>query len=172
MLACTSFPSPGEEQPDSATSTSNLGVGLLPHLTRLFEQTLLPRISDDPHVWSTYARLLLWQGGALGRSLDCNIRAYRASVSSDETVERDVIRWREAVDETVEVVEALQAKGPRAHEEELATLAEGEKPRWKDWKFQARSLVRTFMGRTKDAFGDEPEWDKLKDLLDELKGSA
>jgi hypothetical protein len=39
----------------------------------------------------------------------------------------------------------------------------------KDWKFQARSLVRTFLGRTKGAFEDEPEYEKLKDLLQELR---
>ena len=43
------------------------------------------------------------------------------------------------------------------------TKVEGSK-----WKLQARSIVRTFMGRTKD-FEDEPEWSRLVELLDGLK---
>jgi len=36
------------------------------------------------------------------------------------------------------------------------------------WKVQARSIVRTFMGRTRD-FEDEPEWVSLTELKDELR---
>jgi hypothetical protein len=36
------------------------------------------------------------------------------------------------------------------------------------WALQARSVVRTFMGRTKD-LEEEPEWSRLVELLDELK---
>ncbi|KAH8993833.1 TPR-like protein [Lactarius hatsudake] len=60
-----------------------------------------------------------------------------------EAGETDVERWREGVREVEEV--------------------EGSK-----WTLQARSIVRTFMGRTKD-FEDEPEWSRLVELLDDLK---
>jgi len=36
------------------------------------------------------------------------------------------------------------------------------------WKVQARSIVRTFMGRTRD-FEDESEWFRLTKLQDELR---
>ncbi|CEH12828.1 Uncharacterized conserved protein, contains TPR repeats [Ceraceosorus bombacis] len=41
-----------------------------------------------------------------------------------------------------------------------------------NWAFTARSLVRSFMGRTRSAFEDEPEWERLIALRDELKGKS
>ena len=115
--------------------------------------------------------MLMWQG-RIPEALDSQVKAYRASVVNDEGVERKVERWREAVEETREVADVMQGLGPKAVVvEERRGLKEGEKPVWKDWKFQARSLVRSFMGRTKDAFGEEPEWETLKEILEDLKNA-
>ena len=56
--------------------------------------------------------------------------------------------------EVEEIVDILRNFGPRV---------EGFK-----WRLQARSIIRTFMGRTKD-FDDEPEWPKLAELLEEIR---
>ncbi|KLT41499.1 putative karyogamy-related protein [Cutaneotrichosporon oleaginosum] len=142
--------------------TSNEGWGLLPLVERLFDQTIFPRISDDPRVWRAHARLLRWKEDWAG-ALEDYVRAYRAEVVSDERVERDRARFVEAVREVEDLVATFQLLGPKVPK------VEGKKGG--DWRFQARGLVRTFMGRTKDAFEGEPEWDSLKDLLDELKRS-
>ncbi|KAH9927341.1 uncharacterized protein B0H18DRAFT_1094527 [Fomitopsis serialis] len=68
--------------------------------------------------------------------------------------ETDVQKWREAVGEVEEMVDVLRNFGPRA---------EGFK-----WKLQARSILRTFMGRTKD-FEDEPQWSRLIESLEEIR---
>lgn len=176
--------------------TSNHGKGLEPFLSRLFETAILPRMSDSPRVYKAHARLLLWKG-CVADALDAHVKAYRASVVNDEEVERERVRWREAVEEVQDVVDMLIGLGPRAVEDEQARLkdVEGEETKlvWKDWKFQARSIVRSFMGtsylsflvfcresadratsslgRTKDAFEDEPEWDNLKEALEEIKNA-
>lgn len=124
------------------------------------------------------------------------MNAYRCSVASDDSVETDVERWREAVTEVEDVVDVLTNYGPRvggpddtsgqdpldrppttsarvvarraiggASADALSASVKKEL----NWKFQARSIVRTFMGRTKGPFGDEPEWEKLTALLDDLK---
>ncbi|KAJ1309327.1 hypothetical protein OPQ81_004988 [Rhizoctonia solani] len=90
--------------------------------------------------------------------------AYRAGVVSDPRVETDEEKFKEAVTEVTELVDVLRNLGPRAQGEG----AEEGKNRG-SWQFQARSLVRSFMGRTKASFEDEPEWEGLKDLLEELK---
>ncbi|BEJ12813.1 hypothetical protein CspHIS471_0212730 [Cutaneotrichosporon sp. HIS471] len=141
--------------------TSNEGWGLLPLVDRLFDSTILPRISDDPRVWRAHARLLRWKEDWAG-ALEDYVRAYRADVVSDERVERDRARFAEAVSEVEDLVATFQLLGPKV------PRVEGKKG---DWRFQARGIVRTFMGRTKDAFEDETEWDRLKDLLDELRRS-
>jgi len=98
--------------------------------------------------------LLTWEG-KIPEALDAHVKAYRASVVNDELVEREVGRWKEAVEETKEVAEMMMGLGPKAvavEEKRLRERAggegEGEKLVWKDWKFQARSMVRSFMGES------------------------
>jgi hypothetical protein len=68
----------------------------------------------------------------------------------------NVARWPKAMGEVEEIVDVLKRNfGPR--------MEGGFK-----WKLQGRSIVRTFMGRTKN-FEDEPEWARLTELLDELR---
>lgn len=137
----------------SAAQNPNEGHGLYRSVLGLLERTLLPRMSS-PRVFRAYARLLSWRGqweDALKAYLD----AYRAGVAGTmEKGETDVERWREGVTEVEEIVDILRNFGPRV---------EGHK-----WRLQARSVVRTFMGRTRD-FEDEPEWARLVALQDELR---
>lgn len=144
----------GEEQD---ASNPNEGRGLLRPLKHLLEDIVLPRISSSPRVFRAYARLLIWESrwdDALKASMD----AYRCSTAGTmERGETDVKKWREAVSDVQDIVDALQNFGPRAQ-------GDGG-----NWQFQARSIVRTFMGKTKDSFEDEPEWAKVQGMLDELK---
>ncbi|KAF8602560.1 tetratricopeptide repeat domain 27 [Ceratobasidium sp. AG-I] len=162
---------PGQEQ--QRVRNPDEGHGLFPRVHDLFTRVLLPRVSDSPRIYRAWARLLVWRAQARGvthlraswsDALDAHMDAYRAGVVSDPRVEVDAGRWREAVVEIEELVDVMRNLGPRAQEEEG-----GEHKRRGTWQFQARSLVRTFMGRTKSSFGDEPEWEGLKELLDELK---
>lgn len=54
-------------------------------------------------------------------------------------------------------------------EEEEGKRQEEDEEAMKDWKFRARSLVRTFMARTKEDWEDEPGWEKLVEIRDGLK---
>jgi hypothetical protein len=163
VASVTRAPSPGsaeekalEEQQEQdgvqVAFTSNHGKGLETYVTRLLEQTILPRISSSARIYKAHAKLLLWRG-CVADALDAHVKAYRASVINDDEVERERVRWREAVEEVQEVVDMLIGLGPRAVDDEQARLkaatpADGEETKlvWKDWKFQARSIVRSFMG--------------------------
>ena len=85
-------------------------------------------------------------------------------------METDLERWKEAVREVEDLVDVMRNLGPRVAESSEATGG-GEEPKKKatSWQFQARSIIRTFMGRTKDSFGDEPEWERLNDSIQDLK---
>jgi tetratricopeptide (TPR) repeat protein len=129
--------------------TSNEGLALLPIVDRLFNVVILPRVSDDPRIYAIQARLYRWKED-WAAALECYMKAYRSGVANDEEIERDVKRFREAIEDLEELVNIMQNLGPKAKEqEERAGLVKG-KAKWNDWKFQARTLVRTFTGRVKD----------------------
>ncbi|KAJ7132862.1 hypothetical protein C8R43DRAFT_652780 [Mycena crocata] len=148
------------EAAQQAASSPNEGRGLFRPVKHLLEDIVLPRLSSSPRVFRAYARLLTWQcrwDDALKASMD----AYRCSAAGTmERGETDVVRWREAIHDVEDVVDALRNFGPRSQDEAAK------------WRLQARSIVRTFMGKTKDTFEDEPEWAKIEELLDELKKKA
>lgn len=136
-----------------ALPNPNEGHGLLRNINDLFDRTILPRVSS-PRIFRARARLLTWQG-RWEEALNSYLDAYRgSSAGAMEKGETDAQKWREAVGEVEEIVDILRNFGPRA---------EGFR-----WKLQARSILRTFMGRTKD-FEDEPEWSRLADLLEEIQ---
>jgi tetratricopeptide (TPR) repeat protein len=140
--------------------------GLERQVTELFSRTILPRISSSPRIFQAYARLLTHKEQWVG-ALEAHLNAYRTSVGSDTTVETDIARWREAITEVEEIVDILRNLGPKA----LAGHGTPDSPQTQNWDFQAKSIVRSFMGRTKESFGDEPEWERLTALMTELRRS-
>ncbi|KAH9170374.1 TPR-like protein [Lactarius sanguifluus] len=138
---------------ENSTPDPNEGRALLRRVEDLFVRVLLPRVSS-PRIFRARARLLIAQG-RVPEALDAYLEAYRTGVASQmEAGETDVERWREGVREVEEICGVLVNYGPKV---------EGSR-----WTLQGRSIVRTFMGRTKD-FEDEPEWSRLVELLDDLK---
>lgn len=150
-----------EKERARARRNPNEGPGLARRVRDLFERVILPRISDSARVWRMWARVLVWEG-KWAEALDAHMHAYRASVVQDERVEVDLVRWREALGELEETVEVMRNLGPRA-------AGQGEEGAGRDWRFQARGLVRAFMGRTRASFEDEGEWERLGELLEELR---
>ncbi|KAM0791201.1 hypothetical protein ACM66B_005683 [Microbotryomycetes sp. NB124-2] len=149
-----------DEGTNSNHVDANYGKGLYPRVDDLIKRVILPHVSNSPRVFLAHGRLYMWLGDYAG-ALDCHLKAYRAGVASDPTVEHDKIEFLDATQKVEDVVGMLENLGSRED-------AQG-KPVAKDWKYQARSLVRTFLGRTKDAFEDEPAYEKLKDMLAELR---
>lgn len=146
-------PGEGDGFAGQAVTNSNEGHGLLRRVNDLFERTILPRVSSQ-RIFRARARLLTWQG-LWEEALNAHLDAYRcSSAGTMEKGETDMEKWREAVREVEEIVDILRNFGPRA---------DGF-----TWKLQARSILRTFMGRTKD-FEDEPEWSRLNDLVEEIR---
>jgi hypothetical protein len=131
----------------------NEGHGLFPNVRNLLEKIILPTVSS-PRIFRAYARLLTWES-KWSEVIKAYLDAYRAGPAGTMSKgDADVQKWREAVVEVEEIVDILRNFGPKAEDVK--------------WRSQARSIVRTFMGRTKD-FEDEPEWEKLVELQEELK---
>jgi hypothetical protein len=141
---------------DSIVPSPNEGQNLLRRVEDLFARTILPHLSS-PRVFRARARLLVSQG-RLPEALEAYLEGYRAGVAGQkEAGETDLERWREAVREVEDTYDVPVNYGPKVE------AVEGSK-----WKLQARSIVRTFMGRTED-FEEESEWSRLVEMLDGLK---
>lgn len=147
----SSIPEDGEGQAVGAAARTG---ALEARVNNLFEQTILPRVST-PRIFKAYAQLKTAEG-AWADALKAHMDAYRAAPTQQGPWE-NVAAWREALREVEEIVDVLRNFGPRAEG------GDGTK-----WRVQARGLVRTFAGRSKD-FSDEPEWARLQALQDELK---
>lgn len=161
-------PIEGQERP----TNPNEGLGLYIQLDNLFKQIILPRISGSPRIWKSRAQLLSWRK-QWSDALDAYSAAYRCGVATDTRLEVDQERWREAISDVEEYVDVLRNFGPKAAEERKQQGEAGVgRKREGSWAFQARGVVRTFMGRTRATFEDEPEWARLKDLSEDLKQTA
>lgn len=154
--AVTSAPLSVEEAMAENSNQSqhpNEGHGLYRNVLQVLEGTILPRLSSS-RIFRAYARLLSWQkkwGDAVKAYLD----AYRCSTGEiAQESESDLEKWRVAVRNVEEIVDTLRNLGPKVQ--------------GYNWKLQARSILRTFIGRSQD-FQNEPEWEILKLLQAELR---
>ncbi|KAI0071840.1 TPR-like protein [Panus rudis PR-1116 ss-1] len=154
--AVTRAPSNSDEAVEgdgNASSNPNKGHGLYRRVQDLFDRVILPRVSS-PRIFRARARLYTWQG-QWEDAVNAYLNAYRGGVAGTmEKGETDVERFREGAREVEEILDVLRNFGPRV---------EGLK-----WRLQARSIVRTFMGKTRD-FEDEPEYARLSELLEEIR---
>ena len=127
--------------------------GLPQRVSDLFEQTILPRVSS-PRIFRSYARLLTWQS-RWSDALKAYLDGYRCSTAGTiARGEADLESWHQAVTEVEEVVDVLRNFGPRV---------DGY-----NWRLQGRSIVRTFLGKTRE-FEGEPGWSALTQLSEDLR---
>ena len=74
-------------------------------------------------------------------------------------------QWKDVSDATIELVDAYESLGERERE---SGLGEGELVA-KDWKFKARSAVRSVLARAKEAWGADEAYGTLQERMQELK---
>jgi len=142
------------EPPEAQQQKSWSPKELLKRVTELLDNTILPRVAAT-RVYRARARLYTFQAD-YESAIRLYMDAYRFSVAgSMEKGETELDNWRVAVTEVEEIVDILRNFGPKV---------EGYK-----WGLQARSIVRSFMGKTRENFEDEPEWQRLVDVTEELK---
>lgn len=149
-----------EEEGQSYGGNPNGGKKLATRVEQLITKEILPRISNSPRIFLAYARLCIYSNDFSG-ALDAHLKAYRAGIVGDATIEHDRKKFSDAAASVEEVVGMLENLGPK--------LGKDGEMVAKDWKYQAKSIVRTFLSRTKSAFEDEPEYERLKELALELK---
>ncbi|KAF4548221.1 Tetratricopeptide repeat-containing protein 2 [Elsinoe fawcettii] len=132
-------------------------------LVELVEKKVQPLITGGAGLWSLVGKVALWKG-KWGSALEAQEKGWRV-VTGQPGWEGEEARWNKVVDATVELCEAYESLGPKERTEGLGA---GEMVA-KDWRFKARSAVRTVMGRGKEMWEDSKGWDRLKGVMDGLK---
>jgi hypothetical protein len=141
--------------------------GLARMTNELIEKNIKPLITFSPKLW-TILSTLYTHTQRPGSALECHEKAWRAVTSQPKWESGSEAEWNAVVDQTIDLVDAYETLGPRERTEGLAA-GSGELVA-KDWKFKARSAVRSVIGKGKESWEDSAGWDRLKDRLDELKG--
>jgi tetratricopeptide (TPR) repeat protein len=140
----------------------------LAHMTSdLIEKHIKPLITFSPKLWSILATLYTHTKRP-SSALECHEKAWRAVTSQPKWESGTEATWNAVVDQTIDLVDAYETLGPRERTEGLAA-GSGELVA-KDWKFKARSAVRSVMGKGKESWEDGEGWERLKDRMEELKG--
>ncbi|KAM0336295.1 hypothetical protein ACHAPQ_004293 [Fusarium lateritium] len=139
---------------------------------RLFEEELIPLITQRSELWTLVSRLRAWRRDYAG-AIDAAERAWRAAVGSsgsgllpgaasttadearDWTVDEGA--WTIVVQRTDELVSVFENWGPS-----VETI--GSK-----WKGKARSAVRSVMGRGKENWEGSEGWKTLENLMEGLR---
>ncbi|KAL6708048.1 hypothetical protein ACN47E_003482 [Coniothyrium glycines] len=142
----------------------------LPRLTNeLLEQHVQPLITASPTLWRVLATFYTHTARP-GAALACLEKAWRAVVAQPRWESGPQTGWEGVVAQTLELVDAYETLGPRERTEGLGA-GSGELVA-KDWKFKARSAVKSVMGKAKENWEDSPGWESLKERLDELKAGS
>ncbi|KAH6629358.1 hypothetical protein C7974DRAFT_394301 [Boeremia exigua] len=155
-----------QTKPDTGLDLSTPGV---PRLTsELIEKHIKPLITFSPKLWAVLATLYMHSGRPTS-ALECHEKAWRAVTSQPKWEDQDEKVWTAVAQQTIDLVDAYETLGPRDRTEGLAA-GSGELVA-KDWKFKARSAIRSVMGKGKEMWEDSKGWELLTERMEELKSA-
>lgn len=136
-------------------------------MVELFDKKIVPLITSSRELWQLYGKLALWRKKPT-MALEANEKAWRAVTSQPGWETESESRWNVVVDATIELCDAYESLGQMEKTEGMAAGSGALVA--KDWKFKARSAIRSIMGKGKDSWEDTDGWERLKGALDDLKG--
>ncbi|KAF1912978.1 hypothetical protein BDU57DRAFT_521601 [Ampelomyces quisqualis] len=142
--------------------------GLPRMVNELVEKNIKPLITFSPKLWNVLATMYTHTSRP-GSALECHEKAWRAVTSQPKWESDTEAVWNAVVQQTIDLADAYETLGPRERTEGLG--AGGEEVVAKDWKFKARSAIRSVMGKGKESWEDGEGWEKLVSRMDELKNA-
>jgi len=152
---------------DMPTGNDPYKPGLLKQVVEMVEKDVVPLITTNQRLWKIIAKLELWRKKPKA-ALDAHEKAWRAVNSRPGITDATEKQWDELVDATVELADAYESLGQLERTEGLGA---GEMVA-KDWKFKARSAVRSVIGKGKMNWEGTKGWDRLEDCLGGLRSCA
>ncbi|PIA98819.1 TPR repeat-containing protein [Cercospora beticola] len=144
----------------------------VPGLTRMtvkfIDEHIVPLITSSAELWHLVTKLALWRNKP-STALDAEEKAWRAVTNQPgwESNGKEE-QWNAVVEATVRLCDSYESLGPKERTEGMAA-GSGEVV-MKDWKFKARSALRGIMGRGKDSWEGTEGWERLRDVMEQLRG--
>ena len=138
--------------------------GFVRMFVKFMDENVVPLITVSAGLWQLVSQLALWRNKP-SMALDAEEKAWRAVTSQPGWETEDEKKWNAVVEATVRLSDSYESLGPRERTEGMGA---GELVA-KDWKFKARSAVRSIQGKAKSTWEDTEGWDRLKDVMDGLK---
>lgn len=117
-------------------------------------------ITSNARCWRIVARVELWRNKPWA-ALDSYEKAYRAT-SQKADLTSDEATWNEAVEACGDLVSAYENLGELPGKHSAGDLV------CKDWKYKARSTVRSLMSSGKIMWEDSEGWEKLQEIKSDL----
>ena len=117
-------------------------------------------VTTSGRAWRLVARVELWRKRPWA-SLDCHEKAYRA-VCHNPDLEIDEKIWNETVDACEDLVAAYESLGEMEGKYGPGSLV------CKDWKYKARSTIKSLMSKGKNNWEGSDGWEKLLEIRKQL----
>ncbi|CAN6600891.1 essential for maintenance of the cell wall protein 1 [Trichomonascus vanleenenianus] len=124
---------------------------------KLVTVTIPALITSDCRLWKLVARVYVWQKKPWA-ALESYEKGYRIII---QHVEVDEKTWNEAVDFCGDLIDAYINFGPQEGRIEGSVVCP-------DWKFKARTTVRSLMGKGKTLWEGTNGWEKLQQIKEEV----
>ncbi|CAG8509564.1 1080_t:CDS:1, partial [Scutellospora calospora] len=156
-------------------ANKNSASKLAPRLENLLMKTITSRITSHPQIWRLCAQYWFWKK-EYEKALESHLKAYRSTLHNSRLETSENV-FRQVATTALEVVEAYQNLGDLTivlkNDQKKVTSEDSqtEIPTTvvcKDWKYQAKSLLTSLIGKTKN-FESTEMHDKLKETLKKLK---
>lgn len=125
---------------------------------------VLPKvITKSSRCWRIVSRVELWRKRPWA-ALECHEKAYRALLS-EPNLEFDEKVWNDAVESCSDLVAAYESLGELPGKYGAGDLV------CKDWKYKAKSVVRSLASKGKASWEDTEGWNALQSMKQELLSS-
>ncbi|RHZ68910.1 hypothetical protein Glove_292g34 [Diversispora epigaea] len=142
--------------------SNNISVSKLEKkVEKLLNETITSRITSNPQIWQICSQFWFWKK-QYDKSLDSQIKAYR-SILHNPQLETSENIFNQVANTALKVVETYQNFGEKEimYKGSLTIVC-------KDWRYQAKSLLKSLIGRTKASYENTKMHDELKKKLKEL----
>ena len=158
-----------DERPHEDTPTRRTGFEKM--LIDMIQKKVTPLITSSRRLWLLTAKLSLHLNHP-SAALASYEKAWRVTLNdlgweTGGTMETTKRSWRDVWESTIDLVDAYESLGERRRE---AGMGAGELVA-KDWKFKARSAVRSVVARAKEGWEGDEGYDLLTERLRELKNA-
>ena len=143
-------------------------VGFERMVLDLVQKKITPLITSSRRLWLVTAKLSLYLQRP-SATLAAYEKAWRVTLNQpgwDSGSQESKNAWTEVVDSTTDLLDGYESLGERIRE---GGMGAGDLVA-KDWRFKARSAVRSVLARAKQGWEGDDGYETLSERLKELKG--